>query len=286
MPRSRIAAAVVAATTVLLGSGSAAAFVLDFEQTSFIGETLVHGTVIDGTYQAADSGINVGISAVNNGGGPDFAVVFDSRLTGTADPDLEDPFSGPAAGNPYSTSPGDSQSQTSYEVSFVQSEMARPGNILIVQENNNGCSDGVCNDPDDEAGGPNTISFDFTDGPITAKSIDLFDLNGGGANETATISLFSDLGGTQLIDSITVKGDDLGGDNRAGRLLFTSFSANGIENVSKIAVQFSGSGATGNLVYVLPSGTPPQGIMEPGSLALLASGVAGLAVIRRRRGRR
>jgi len=281
--RLRNTAAAVAAMGFLLGSGSTSAFVLDFEDGSFIGgPVLQHGTVINGTHQVADSGINIGISAENNGGGPHLAVVFDTTLTGTRDPDLQDPFHAPSAGNPYFTDPGDSTSNAVYEVGFVLSEMERPGNILIVQENGNGCGDGVCDDPDDEAGGPNSISFDFMDGPITAKSIDLFDLNGGNQNETATISLFSDLGGTQLIDSITVKGSDIGGDNRAGRLLFT---ASGIENVSKISVLFSSSGATGNLVYDVPSPGNPGNIVEPGTLALLASGAAGIAALRRRRRR-
>ena len=279
--RSSIAGAALAATAFILASGSANAFVLDFENASFIGENLVHGSVIDGTYTAADSNINVNIETSNDGGGPDFAVVFDSRQSGTADPDLQDPFSGPQVGDFTTTG---TNTGSDYQVTFVESEMRRPGNILIVQENTTGCIDGVCDNPDDEGQGPNSISFEFTDGPITAESLDLFDLDGGSQMETATIRLFSDLNGTQIIDTIVVGGNDIGGDRRAGRVLFTSVNPDGIENVSKITVEFSSSGATGNLVYSTPDDPgDPQAVSEPGSLALLATGAVGLIALRRRR---
>ena len=279
MIRSSIAGAALAATALVFASGSANAFVLDFENTSFIGENLVHGTVIDGSFTAADSGVTVNIDTTNGGGGPDFAVVFDTTQTNTSDGDLEDPFNPPINGDFTTTG---SETGNTYDVTFVSTEMRRPGNILIVQENTTGCGDGVCNDPDDEGGGPNTISFEFTDGPITAESLDLFDLDTGSQMETATISLFSDLGGTQVIETITVSGADIGGNNRAGRVLFTSVNPNGIENVSKITVEFSSSGATGNLVYSAPDNPDPGAVPEPGSLALLATGAIGLVAMRRR----
>ena len=151
-----------------------------------------------------------------------------------------------------------------------------------MQESDASCVGGICADPDDEAGGPNSISFEFTDGPITADSIDLFDLDDGSQMETATIQLFADLGGTQVIETIVVRGEDIG-DGRAGRVLFTSVHPNGIENVSKITVEFSSSGATGNLVYSVPDDrADPQAVSEPGSLALLATGAIGLIALRRR----
>lgn len=283
MIRSTIAAAVVAAGALSLASVPANAYTLDFETGSApsggspgslgIGSALVHGTVIDGAYVHDPSGAGVSISTTNGGGGPNFAVVFDTSEDNTRDPDLEAPFSGPA------------ESLTADGGFDLLSVGDFAGNILVVQENGDSCSQAgdVCDNPDDEAGGRNTIAFDFTDGPITAESLDLFDLDGD-QDEEAIISFFDPDG--ELVDSITVTGAEIGGDNHAARVDFTSVFEGGVKNVSEILVDFSSSGATGNLVYSMPPDDPDPGeAPEPGSLALLAGGALGLIAVRRRAGR-
>ena len=72
-------------SSLFLFSCSASALTIDFENTG-----LSHGTIINN--QFSSSGVTVG--AINLGGGPDLAVIFDSTLNGTRDPDLESPWSG------------------------------------------------------------------------------------------------------------------------------------------------------------------------------------------------
>jgi hypothetical protein len=262
--RSTIAAAALAATAIALGSGSAGAFIVDFETVTF-GQEMVHGTKVDGSYTLTDSNVGIDIATENGrDGAPDFSVVFDTSETGTRDNDLEYPFGTPDVSTLADGGWG------------IESIGDFNGNILIVQENDWGCDDGVCNYPDDEGGGPNTISFTFGD-PITAKSLDLFDID---LDETATLRFLD--GSGDLVDAITVNGSEVGGNDHAGRVRFTNQSnPDGIENVTTILAEFSSSGATGNLAYDF-DGPDTANISEPGSLALLATGAFGLFALRRR----
>lgn len=80
---------------------------------------LQHGQVLDNQFLAA-YGIKIsGFAKVNGNLVPRNPIVFNSDLSGTADPDLE----------------------------------VDVGNISIVQENTNGCGDGICDNPDDNADG-------------------------------------------------------------------------------------------------------------------------------------
>src|SRR5436190_16557817 len=99
----------------------AAAAVLNFESQT-------HGKVVANQYRSYQGGIT--ISADNfRAGGPDMAIVFDSRRTNTADPDLQAPF---VAGN---LAPG----------------TTTVGNMLIIAENSIEANhDGLIDSPDDE----------------------------------------------------------------------------------------------------------------------------------------
>lgn len=104
-----------------LAGAPAYAAVLDFEG-------LANGSVVD-SFSFVDNGVTV-TGTVSATGGANEARVFDTNLTGTADPDLEGPFSGGA--------------------------MLSPGNVLIIQEEA-GVASAI---PDDNAdGGVITLTF-------------------------------------------------------------------------------------------------------------------------------
>lgn len=110
-----------------------------------------HGEIIT-NFVTSNGTIN--ISVQNNGGGPDLPVIFDTTLTGTADPDLEGP----------PNSFWDGGNVASNEVL---------GNAIIIEENStDGDNDGFIDslDPDDEAGG-GLIIFDL---PTNAFEISFF----------------------------------------------------------------------------------------------------------------
>ena len=115
------------------------------------GNEIVHGQVIDNEY----ANLGVQIWAENNGGGPDLAVGYSSTGSGR-DSDLEvggdNRFDG---GNARNTN---------------------AGNLLIIQENNHGCSTGVCSKPDDEGSRPAGAIYIGFDEAIESTSFDLVDV--------------------------------------------------------------------------------------------------------------
>ncbi|MEM7491080.1 MAG: hypothetical protein AAF390_18355, partial [Pseudomonadota bacterium] len=104
-------------------AGAAHAAVIDFNDAA------IQGSVID-SISSTDGTLTAAISAT---GGSDEALVFDTTLTGTADPDLEGPFR-----------PVDSDEAPSFD----------PGGVLIIQETAGGA-------PDDNAGG-GSVTFEFS----------------------------------------------------------------------------------------------------------------------------
>jgi len=208
--------------TLLLAAPAANAVVLDFED--FGSTNFQHGTVVNTQYNSA-AFANAVISADNVGGGPDLAVVFDSRLTGTQDPDLEDPFSN-------SSGLG----------------IANPGNILIIQENSIGCDDGICNSPDDEGSRPAgsfTIAFAQA---VEILSLDFFDIENFAGNDEdngrpgTEIRFFDNMANELFPGAYFVPGT--GGDNTWDRLTFA-----GVTGVFSMEINLYGSGAIDNLVY-------------------------------------
>ncbi|MCK5346144.1 MAG: hypothetical protein KAR20_22190, partial [Candidatus Heimdallarchaeota archaeon] len=113
-------------------SPAANAAVIDFEGYGA-------GTIINSQYT------DVTVSAINNGSGPDVAVIFDTRNV---------------TGDDYDLVP------EGYDID-------NDGNVLIIHETKN-CGATSCDEPDDEASG-GTFYFDFAS-LITLKSIDFFDI--------------------------------------------------------------------------------------------------------------
>ncbi len=209
------------------------------------------------------------------------AAIFDTTSNPTEDSDLEDPFSeaGNLAGNTFM------------------------GNALILAENNTGYSpptDTILDKPDDEGSrrtdDGNWIKFAF-DTELTELGWDVIDLEKVSAERSATI--FTDGDGTTVriewydefgsgtdddLESLALNtygaGDFGFGDNSLNRFApITVAYLRGINsdfgNIKSAQFIIGGSLGIDNLTY--------SAVPEPGSLALLATGLAVLVVVRRRR---
>lgn len=175
---------------------------LNFDETpTGIPFPLAVGEVI--TDQYAFIGVN--ISGVNNGGGPNKVILFDTENPTGGDDDLATPGTGAGNDTPL-------------------------GKVLIIPENDIDVNnDTFVDDPNDEAGG-GLINFTFDDDIvfITAK---ILDIDGG---EDDFLELFDEF--DQLIDTLPIP---ILGDNS----VFTIEPAMPIENVRRIQLTLGGSGA-------------------------------------------
>jgi hypothetical protein len=141
----QILIAAVASVGLVTASNAA---ILDFESQT-------NGKIVKNQYTGYAGGITV--TADNfRVGGPDLAIVFDTRKTNTRDPDLEGPNW--ASGNLRGV---------------VE------GNILIIAENSTDANhDGLIDQPDDEgAKPPGEITFKFKQ-PQASIGFDLIDVDG------------------------------------------------------------------------------------------------------------
>jgi len=203
-----------------------------------------NGTRIDNEYYA-EYGIT--FNGVNLDEGVDnLAVIFDTTLTNTADPDLEATFS-----NVNNTNLGTSD----------------PGNVLIIQENPSSCNDLTCASPDDEGSRiAGYFSIDFETG-ITLNSIDFFDIEYNEATIDNAIVLY-DMNNVELnVNEFYTPGT--GGDNTWDTYYFN------VSDVYSMEIYLNGSGAIDNLDITL-------NVPEPASIGLLSFALLGLIYFRRR----
>jgi hypothetical protein len=216
-------------------------------------EGLAHGRIVDTDFAA--QGISQ-IITTNSNRSFDYGVMFNTTRTGTADPDLEDAWDGGnAAGSAL-------------------------GNILIIQENNTGCGDDVCNNPDDEGNRP-AGSFDIRlVSAIAGFGFDLIDvesetLEGGGITfyqgATSVSRTWTQL---HAADPTIVWGD-----NFVNKVGVISAGSLGLTQIDRIVIAMGGSGGIDNLV--LDTEFPP--VSEPAGASLVGALVAGLAARRARR---
>lgn len=224
-------------------------------------DSLEHGEIVNNQF---DGAFGVRISAVNTGGGPDLAIVFDSMRVNTSDPDLEAPFAG---GN--------------------LAGREDLGNMLIIAENatdRNG--DGLVDDPNDEGSRPaGSISLTF-DTPITSFGFDLIDVEGPAANGSESDYSVEFFMGDAAIasvgfDSFVNPSSPLYdptvsfGDNYANHIDQIIAAELGVDAFDRIEINFGGSAAIDNLTF-----TP---VPLPSAIFLLGTGLLGLVGIQRKK---
>lgn len=223
--------------------------VLDFDD-------LVHGE-ITGSQYFADYGVQ--ISGENLGRDFDYVVAFDTTEKGTRDSDLE--F--------YNTSNDYLNSYTALEIEDYKGEDT-PGNVLILQENANGCSDGVCNRPDDEGSNPaGYFQFNFST-LVDIISLDTFDIEDNGE---FSIQFFA--GG---ILQTTITETDAGTGAKTLDVMYDGEFVRQllqVTGIDMIRINLPGSGAIDNLAFRTID------VSAPASLGLLS--LALLMMIRRSR---
>lgn len=196
-------------------ASSASAAVIDFEGFD-------PGQIIDSEYAP-----DVVITGINYSNGPDIAVIFD-----TTDQN-------PAGGDFDLVAPFDSDNPD-------LPDNYRPGNVLIIQENEDSCNfeSGICSVPDDEGSRPAGLFEFLFSQDVILETIDFFDIefeeNDG--NPNSRIHLYDSLGneiqrGMWFVPST-------GGDNKWDQLNFDSVSG-----VRRVVIELAGSGAIDNISY-------------------------------------
>jgi hypothetical protein len=237
MARRRWWVAVGALLGVWLGAATAGAALITFDE-----DGLTNGTVINDQYQAE---FGLTISAVNEGIGPDRAVLFDSSLRGTRDPDLE----------------------------FAKTGNLAFFNILIIQENDEGCGDGICDKPDDEGSRPaGSITFAFDPAaPLLSFGFDLLDIEDDDPETMGMVLFYSGGSSGTLVESASfadfaARDGALFGDNSANRISPFVFSE--ADAIDTVVFQMGGSGGLDNVGFDL--------VPEPATAGLLGLGLMGL----------
>lgn len=251
-----ICSTVAGAAVAVSGASAASAAQLYFSSRQ-------HGEIVNTQY--TNSPYFVTISADNLvAGHPDLAVVFDTQATGTADPDLEDPWD---MGN------------------LVGKTLNK---ALIIAENSvDANGNGLIDSPDDEGASPaGTILFKYKYGQ-KQFGLDLIDFESGNGVNNSYLSFTNKTAGiTKTIffkDFITPASPYYDptvvfGNNSANRIKPITSTQLGLVNFSEVRVHFATSGAIDNIIFET---TLPIAIPEPASLAFMA--VPAATILRRQR---
>lgn len=234
--------AATAVALLLLLPLPASALTLDFDAFG-------HGDVV-----TASAGVT--IATTNFQRAFDLGVAFDTTLTGTADPDLEGP-------PPTLWWGGNLAPDTVL------------GRVLIVQENQTGCGDGTCDDPDDEGLRP-AGRFDFLlPAAVSSFGFDLIDVEG--AIEDGSVTFFDGASSvvvafTELTDPTSAFYDPsvVFGDHTANRLQPFRAAALGLRGIDRVQIVMGGSGAVDNITAA-PEPAPAL-LLGAVALALLCAG--------------
>ncbi|MEM9102511.1 MAG: putative Ig domain-containing protein [Pseudomonadota bacterium] len=174
-------------------------------------EGIFPGEIIDDEYEF----LGLTISAENFSNGPDLAVLFDSFAPTGGDDDLGAPFL------------------------FEQKLPNYPGNILIIQENANGCNGVYCDEPDDEGSRPGgRFTFEF-ESPVNFLNIDVFDIEYEEGNNSNNQVIFYDENNSIISQSKLPNT----GDNGWNAMSFD------VDGVSTMTIDLPGSGALDKLVF-------------------------------------
>ena len=214
--------------------------------TTITFDDLGNGTRVDNEYTSA---YGVTINGYNEDQQQtNLAVVFDTSLNKTADPDLESPFT---------------------NINNPSLGVANPGNVLVIHENPSSCDSLTCANPDDEGSRPaGYFTIDFSES-VTLNSIDFFDVEYSESTSNNAIHLY-DIDGLELnIGSFYTP--STGGNNTWDRLYFD------VSDVYSLEINLFGSGAISNIDFTAATTSVP----EPTTLAVFAMGLIGLAGIRR-----
>ncbi|MBO6512869.1 MAG: PEP-CTERM sorting domain-containing protein [Phycisphaerales bacterium] len=214
----------IAMTAAAIAS-AAGADTLDFSD-------LNHGDVVSDQY----AGLGVNISTVNfdDPANPNLGVIFDTSLSGTADGDLEDPFS---LGN-----------------TDLNTDL---GNILIISE------DGSPNDEGSRPAGTITFTFDML---VESFGFHVVDLE----SETIEESSLDFYRDGSLVETVDFEEFLAGGDYDNG-VIFGNNSINLINEFTvdggydELVINVGGSMGFDNITYTIPA---------PGALALIGLGAA------------
>ena len=210
----------------------ATADTLDFSDLS-------HGEVLAEQY----AGLGVHISAINPNRAHDIAMVFDTNLSNTADPDLENPFDS-----------GNTDLNTNL------------GNIMILQENDFGVPDDEGNRP----AGQLIIDFDMS---VASFGFHVVDLESEVA-ENSSLEFYMD---NALVETVDFA-EFLAGGTHDNGVVYGNNSINLIEEFTvaggydRVVINLGGSMGFDNINYTVPA---------PGALALFGMGAA-MGVRRRR----
>ena len=153
----------------------------------------------------------------------------------------------------------------------VQTTWQRPGNVLILNEQNT-CANGPCG-PDDEGQRPaGFFKFVFSN-PVDILNIDFFDIESDEANlSSPNNAIFFSIKGQAGLTRLNVP--DTGGSNLVRQEYTNLF------NVESFVLNMPGSGAIDNLVFRSSDNTSTGVISAPLSLGLFSFGL--IALFRRR----